>query len=98
MNLCDGGSQGGCIIFICKDNKVILTGWQSKKIIRVVRSTLAAETLALVEACEIAIMIRCIICELLNLDTKDKNVMKIKCKTDNKSLVDAVYSMKALSL
>ena len=93
-NLRDGGSQGGCIIFLCKDSNVIPIGWQSKKIRRVVKSTLAAETLAMEEACEMAIMIRCIFCELLNLDNTDMDVLKIKCKTDNKSLVDSVYSTK----
>ena len=62
------------------------------------KSTLAAETLALEQACESAILIRCLICELLNFDYNDMDILKIKCRTDNKSLVDAVYTTKTLNL
>ena len=50
-NLKKGSIQGGFIIFLCKSDKnyaPIL--WKSRKIQRVVRSTLAAETLPMEEA------------------------------------------------
>ena len=53
-NLCDGGSQGGYVIFLegQNDNCSSLM-WQSKKQHSVVRSTMAAETLSQVEAAEV---------------------------------------------
>ena len=52
-NLCDGGSQGGDIIFIEGQNgNCPPLMWQSKKLCRVVKSTMAVETLPQVEAAE----------------------------------------------
>ena len=52
-NLPNSGSQGGYIIFLVGDNdKCAPILWKSMKLKRVVRSTLAAETLALEEAVE----------------------------------------------
>ena len=52
-NLKNGSSQGGFIIFLCKSDKNYAPiSWKSRKIQRVVRSTLAAETLAMEEALE----------------------------------------------
>ena len=46
-NLVDGGSQGGYFGFLVGENgKCALISWQSKRIRRVVKSSLAAETLA----------------------------------------------------
>ena len=54
-NLPNGGSQGGTITFLCDSfNRCCPLSWSSTKIKRVVRSTLAAETLALVEGSETA--------------------------------------------
>lgn len=87
-NLSDGGSQGGFIIILSDDrgNRCPLF-WQSRKIRRVVKSTLSAETLALLECAETAIYLREIIAEL----TSYRN-LKIVCYVDNKSLVEALYS------
>ena len=50
-NLTDGFSSGaGFIIFICAGSSASPLYWRSYKIRRVVRSTIAAETLALVDA------------------------------------------------
>ena len=48
-NLNDGGSQGGYVIFLTDDEgaKLAPIAWQSKRIKRVVKSTLAAERLCL---------------------------------------------------
>ena len=50
-NLDNGSSQGGFIIFVSdKTGKISPITWQSKRIRPVVQSTMAAETLALVDA------------------------------------------------
>ena len=91
-NLTGSASQGGCVIFI-KDS----TGnycpiyWQSKKIRRVVKSTLAAETLALVDCASAAIYIRHIIEELT-----EPGELPINLYTDNKSLLDTLSSAKSV--
>ena len=89
-NLPGGGSQGGLIIFL-KDssNNRYPIYWQSRKIRRVVKSTLAAETLALLECAETAFFIAKIISDLVNIPPP-----KIFCHVDNQSLVDALYSSK----
>ena len=52
-NLCDGGSQGSYIILLEGQNgNCSPLMWQSKKLRRVVRSTMATETLSQVEAAE----------------------------------------------
>ena len=55
-NLPNGGSQGGYIIFLCGDqNMCVPLNWESKPIRRVVRSSLAAEALALADALDDAV-------------------------------------------
>ena len=47
-NLPDGGSQGSYLIFLVGDDGFCsLVSWQSKRIRRIVRSALAAESLAM---------------------------------------------------
>ena len=88
-NVQNGKSQGGFIIFLVDDeDKRCPIYWQSRAIRRVVKSTLAAETLALVECAETAVYIGMIIQELTT------NKLRIKCKVDNKSLVDSIHSAK----
>ena len=93
-NLPDGGSQGGYVVFITdySGNKCPIT-WQSRKVRRVVRSTLAAETLALVDAAEAGIYIATLIVEILG---KESERVPVKCYVDNKSLVDSIYSTKSV--
>ena len=91
-NLMDGGSQGGYIIFLVGENsKYIPVAWQSKRIKRVVKSTLAAETLALVDLAEACLFFRKLLLELLQLEDYPTN-LRIFCKTDNSCLYDAVHS------
>ena len=63
--------------------------WQTRRLKRVVKSTLAAETMALLEGAEAAVYLGQILKETLKC-----KAMKIRCITDNKSLVDAVQSTK----
>ena len=88
-NLPGGGSQGGYIIFISDGNgHSCPVAWQSKKIRRVVKSTLAAETLALLEAAEAGVYLATLFKQILNLS--DGPI--VKCFVDNKSLVDSLNS------
>ena len=60
-NLKNLSSQGGYIVFLCKNQKkYIPISWKSKKIQRVVKTNIAAETLALQEPLETWYMIRII--------------------------------------
>ena len=73
------------------DGKCSLLNWQSKRIKRVVRSTLAAEILALSDAVDDGIYISEIVSELLFSGTK---LLPIEIYTDSKSLFDAIKSKK----
>ena len=91
-NLMDGGSQGGYVIFLQGESgKYMPISWQSKRIKRVVKSTLAAETLAMVDAAEAAIYYRKFMLDILGL-TDSVKMFPIVCYTDNSSLYDAVHS------
>ena len=90
-NLSDGGSQGGFIIFL-KDvngNRCPLH-WQSRKVRRVVKSTLSAEALALLDGAETAVYLGKMLQELT------RNICKVHCMVDNKSLYDTIYSSKSV--
>ena len=92
-NLPNEESQGGLIIFLRDETgKRCPIFWQSRKIDRVVNSTLAAETMALVEGAGTAVYMAGIIKELI------RNVnIRILCYTDNKSLVESLYSSKQVN-
>ena len=92
-NLNDGGSQGGYVIFLSDGDKLSPIAWQSRRLRRIVKSTLAAETLALLDVAEAGIYLENLLCELLNLNP---GRFPVKCYVDNKSLVEAVYSTKAV--
>ena len=88
-NHSDCHSQAGFIIFIADGNgRRCPIMWKSRKIRRVVNSTLAAETMALVEVAESAHYIQSI------LEDIGVNGVSLKCFVDSKSLVDALRSMK----
>ena len=91
-NLSDGGSQLGYLIFLVGENqKSCLVNWQSKRIKRVVRSSLSAETLALSDAIDDGVYIAELISELLFNGSKQ---ISIEVYTKSKSLVDALNSKK----
>ncbi len=88
-NLPNCGSQGGYISLIVDENGVFSPiAWQSRKIRRVVKSTIGAECLATVEAAEFTIFVATMIKNILhsspNIDTF--------LYSDNRNLVNAVYS------
>ena len=64
---------------------------QSKHIRRVVKITLAAETLTIVDLAEACIFYRKFLLEILQLKDNSDNI-KIFCKTDNSCLYDLVHS------
>ena len=84
----DGGSQGAVIVFLKDEhgNRCPLY-WRSRKLRRVVKSTFAAETMALLEGAETAVYLASILEEI----TGCKKI-PITCLVDNKSLVDALRS------
>ena len=87
-----GGSQGGMVVFIEGSNgKYMPLTWQSRKLRRIVKNTLTAETLALQEVLEVAFMIKYILLEILNLNVENQ-ILLIRCVTNSKSLHHAVYS------
>ena len=92
-NLPGGGSQGGYIVFIQNTEGIYSPlAWQSRKLKRVVKSTLAAETLALMAGVECAFLCRTTIKELVGI----KEGLPILAKTDSRSLVDSARSSKTL--
>ena len=88
-NVKNGGSQGGYIVFL-RDSKgtIVPLTWCSKRLKRVVRSTLAAECLALGDALDHAIFIRNVLSDVLGKD------ISITCFTDNNDLKVALSSHK----
>ena len=89
-NLPRDESQGGLIIFLKDESgKRCPIFWQSRKLDRVVNSTLAAEAMALIEGAGAAVNIAEIIKQLIG-----QRSMKIYCYIDNKSLVDSLSSYK----
>ena len=93
-NLKDGGSQGGHIVFI-SDSKGTCApiSWSSKKIKRVGRSTLGAETLSAVDALDSAYLVAKILTELVDVNERE---IATSLFTDNKSLYDALNTSNLL--
>ena len=88
-NLYDGVSSAmGYVIFATNNNQACSSGWRSGKIKRVVKSTLAAEALALSEGLGEAMYLQKIINELLGFNTP------IVAHIDSKGLVDQLHSTK----
>ena len=92
-NLAGGSSQLGYIIFLADDSGAsIPLAWSSKKSKRVARSTLTAETLAAIEAVELALMMRQTIQTILAV-----KLPPISLFVDNKSLHDAAKTTNTLA-
>ena len=86
----DQGSQSGYIIFLANDGKqCIPLNWQSKKIIRIVRSSLSAETLAFADALDDVVAIQATISQM---SCNNRKEIPIFIYTDNRSLLDTVNS------
>ena len=89
-NLRNGASQGGhLILMVSRQGKCAPLTWQSRKIRRICKSTLAAESWALVEAVECADFISKQLSETVYNNSQG---FKIVCLTDCKSLYDAVHT------
>ena len=89
-NLTKGGSQGSYLIFLVGDSELVsLIAWSAKRIKQVVRSTIAAETLALAEGVEHCLYVVRLLKVILNLDS-----IPIECRCDNYSLCSNVKSEK----
>nr|XP_026695566.1 uncharacterized protein LOC113475551 [Ciona intestinalis] len=93
-NLRDGGSQKAYLIFLVgPNNKCNILAWQSKRIKRVTRSTLAAEATAARDAVEAVVFLSYIISELYYGEEPTKRI-PIQAFTDNHSLYVAVTDKK----
>ena len=91
-NLSDGGSQGGFVIFLKdRQGRRCPIYWQSRKLRRVVKSTLSAETLALVECAEAASYLGRIIRDIAKCQA-----LAVHCFVDNRSLVEALDSSRGV--
>ena len=92
-NLCNGtGSCVGFVVFLCDDKGLCCPiSWRCGKARRVVKSTIAAEAMALLDGMEEAIYLRQILLEMIHL-SNDKVV--ITCVSDHKGLVESLYSTK----
>lgn len=97
-NLPDGfSSAGGFIIFLVGENgKSCPLAWEAKKIRRVVKSTLAAETLAVSDAVDVGYYLGRMLSEIL-FGVYDENVIPIVSYVDNYSLFENVNSTKNVS-
>ena len=85
----NAGSQGGFIsFFIDKNGLYSPITWQSRKIRRVVKSTIGAECLAAVEAAENTIYYATLLKDVLKFDRKIDT--RVFC--DNRNLVHAAHS------
>ena len=88
-NLPKGNSQGAYVVFLADDShQSCPVSWSSNKVKRVVRSTLAAETLAFTEAADSAFFIRKLVLEILAI--KSETEVPIVCLTDSQSLFETI--------
>ena len=95
-NLDNGGSQGGFISFLANSfGDILPIMWQSKRLCRVVKSTMASETARQVEAVKAAFWVAKLYSEVTGncIDESTNNVIPIGCFTDICQLVEAVYSI-----
>ena len=94
-NCDDKGSMGGHIIFLTDGINCCPIAWQAKKIQRIVRSSTAAETLALVEGCERAYVISRLFAEILTGNNK-MHEKPVVCVTDNMNLYQSSHTTNSL--
>ena len=96
-NLRDGGSQGGQLLCLRGDgDQINPLWWSSKKIRRVVRSSLAGETLALSDGIDMSIFIATLFTEI-EKGQADAEKLPVTCRIDCRSLFDALKSTKETS-
>ena len=91
-NLQGHASQGGFIIFLSDHNQEMCPiFWQSRKVRRVVKSTLAMEALSLLDGAGTAVYLSRILMEISGCEN-----IPVKCFVDNRSLVEALSSYKSV--
>ena len=91
-NLPDGGSQGGYIVFLAdKTGQLSPITWASRKLRRVCRSTITAETMATLDTIDVCAWLSSMFREVLDVE-----VLKTVVRTDNKSAYDAINSTTAV--
>jgi hypothetical protein len=96
-NLYDGGTQGGHIILLVgQDGLFSPLYWQSRRIRRIVRSTLAGETMALADGIDSAVFIATLFMELMK-GCATPELLPITCVVDNMSPVEAMKSVKVVA-
>ena len=87
-NLKDGSSQGALIIFLtARNGKCCPLAWQSKKIKRLVKSSLSGESWAMIEAVETAELLQKMLQEIINVKS-----IPIICMTDCNSLYNELHT------
>ena len=87
-NLRDGSSQGAHLVFLASRNgKVCPLAWQSKKIKRLVKSSLSGESWAMIEAVESAELLKAMIQEITQVPD-----IPIVCMTDCNSLYNELHT------
>ena len=84
------------MFLVGEDERCIPICGKSKRIRRVVRSTLAAETLAMADGIDLGVFLATLFCEIA-YGVADPQLLPIKCITDCKSLLDAIKSNKLVS-
>ena len=90
-NLEGTGSVAGHVVFLTDGINSCPLNWNANKIKRIVRSTLAAEMLALQDGIEDAIYLRELITQTMN---RQNDSLPIKAYVDNKSVIQALSSTK----
>ena len=92
----NGGSQGAFIIFLYRNNKYDPIAWTSRKLKRVMKSTLSAETLALKKSLETC-FIKSLFVELIG-KASYQNIIPICCYTANIFFADTINSTITLKM
>ena len=88
-NNTDNSTHGGFLIGLSPNDEIFIPlAWQSRKLPRIVHSTLSAEALALIGALDYAILLRDQFLEMSLFS------LSIYCYIDNKSLLDSKNSLK----
>ena len=92
-NVDNGGSEESFIIFLSDKTGRLSPMWQSKWIRQVVKSTTAAETLALVYETEASLWLSKLFVEIYSTAEK-LIVLPLNCHTDSKQQHEALYSIR----
>ena len=91
-NLQNGESQAGFLVFLSdKFNNIAPFAWSLTKLKRVARSTLAAETLAFSDGCDMCFLIASLAKEMIS---KCSKYIRIEGCTDNHSLCETLNTTK----